>query len=224
MNEIDEDLWLDSDVSINAVFIISQRSVKAPVNKAADNGDIQFANYVLRHYQEQLLRESEQEGYKLHMAFVYNQNGTEALDFPDVEHYLSDESNPNYLNIEQNKLFCVDHCIENSDAQTSVATLWFLAMNLLSRQENRCSENNEQTENRVYFISNRDATSKDRRAAAQTDMLLLMPESLWSVGTKIQTIRKETILVKYWNVFQTHGKRMSAIKRRSPGGMRGPGS
>lgn len=164
MNEIDEDLWLDSDVSINAVFIISQRSVKAPVNKAADNGDIQFANYVLRHYQEQLLRESEQEGYKLHMAFVYNQNGTEALDFPDVEHYLSDESNPNYLNIEQNKLFCVDHCIENSDAQTSVATLWFLAMNLLSRQENRCSENNEQTENRVYFISNRDATSKDRRA------------------------------------------------------------
>ena len=49
MNEIDEDLWLDSDVSINAVFIISQRSVKAPVNKAADNGDIQFANYVWRH-------------------------------------------------------------------------------------------------------------------------------------------------------------------------------
>ena len=115
MNEIDEDLRLDSDVSINAVFIISQRSIKSPVNKMTDNGDIQFANFVLRHYQEQLLRESEQEGYKLHMAFVYNQNGTEALDFPDVEHYLSDESNPNYLNIEQNKLFCVDHCIENSD-------------------------------------------------------------------------------------------------------------
>lgn len=164
MNEIDEDLWLDSDVSINAVFIISQRSVKAPVNKTADNGDIQFANFVLRHYQEQLLRESVNEKHKLHMAFVYHQNGTEALDFPDVEHYLTDESDPNCLSIEQNKLFCVDHSIENSDAQTSVATLWLLAMNLLSRQEERCIENNEQTENRVYFISNRDASPKDQRA------------------------------------------------------------
>ena len=164
MNEIDEDLRLDSDVSINAVFIISQRSVKASVNKMTDNEDIQFANFALRHYQEQLLRESVNEKHKLHMAFVYHQNVTKALDFPDVEHNLSDESNPNYLSIERNKLFCVDHSTENSDAQISVATLWFLAMNLLSRQEKRCIENNEQTENRVYFISNRDATPKDQRA------------------------------------------------------------
>lgn len=164
MREIDEEIWLDSDACINSVFVISQKSVKATINSRTDNRDIQFANYALRHYQEQLIRECKIEGCKLHMAFVYHQNVTKALDFPDVEQYLTDEENPDYLSIERNKLFCIDHSVENSDAQVTVSTLWFLAMNLLSQQAKRCREKNEQMDNRIYLISNRDASPKDQRA------------------------------------------------------------
>ncbi len=163
MCDIDEDIRFDRDACVNAVFVISQKSVKASINPTTDNRDIQFTNYVLRHYQEQLIRECKIERLKLHMAFVYHQNKTKALDFPDVEHYLTDESDLNCLSIERNKLFCVDHNVENSDAPFPVSTLWFLAMNLLSQQAKRCRENNEQMDNRIYIISNQDASPKNQQ-------------------------------------------------------------
>lgn len=137
---------------LNVVFIIYQKSVLHEVDKRGH-----FINYVLREYQEELIEESQKELKELHMAFVFQQKGTAAYDFEKVDGMLE------FMKKDPAYYICADHCREETGAGTPASSLWYIARMLLEKQAEICEQKGRFTDNRIYFISEKDIPDAEQR-------------------------------------------------------------